>query len=213
MTYTPTIYDWPSSVEPHSQYFRAAGGSVAGGMTLGGASVENPEPGGRAELFLEFDRLAADAANLDASWLLSRMTGGNVMRVPLWTPSAQIVSDEALGGVGTTAVVTVAGTKGGTTFKAALAPYGRVLNEGHVIGFTLGGYEFAHMVMSVSYNGSDVATIGVSPPLRRAVTTSDVMTFRPTMLVTCPNARDVATNYRFGIAIQLNAMRMVEAMV
>lgn len=234
MTFTPTIYDWRASVEPMSQMFRAGGTSVAGGMTLGGASAESPEPGGRSELLLEFGPLAGSSANLDASWLVSRLIGGNVMRVRLWAPTVQLVADAALGGntglgvnwannlrwannlgwaFDPSAAVTVAGAKGATSFTADLVSYGRVLSIGHVVGFHLSGLDFAHVVTDISYSAANAATVTVSPPLRRAVTTSDRMLFRPTMLAVCSNAREVATNFKFGTQMALNAVRMVEALV
>ena len=212
MTYSPVIYDWKSSIEPVAQLFRAGGLSIAGGMTVGGVYTQNPEPGGRGELFLEFDAFANANTNLDASWTLSRIMNGNVFRIPLWRPSVQIVSDAALGAI-TTAAITLAAASGTQSVKANLAPTGQVLKDGHVIGFNTGGFQFTHIITSISYDGSNVATMTINPPLRRALTTSDALQFRPTMLAFCKNPREVATNYRYGTQTAFNPVQFVEAMV
>lgn len=234
MTYTPTIYDWRTSVEPISQLFLAPSQSVSGGMLLGGASYENPEPGGRAELRLEFVPFANANTNLDASWLATRIQNGNIMRIRLWGPTPQLVSDAALGvsaplglnwsngkgwangygwEVNPSADITVAGVKGGTTFTANLNPFGQVLQIGHVIGFSLSGLDFAHLVTDISYSANNRATVTVSPPLRRDVPGSARMLFRPVMLATCINGADVATNFKRGNVMAFNDARFVEALV
>lgn len=232
MTYTPTIYDWRDDVTPINQVFRAAGQATDGGMTLGGVSVESPEPGGRAELALEFSAFATEAANLNASWTVSRICNGNVMRVRLWD-SVQLVKGADLFGSAADhyepisdspasdgeptrwapqVPVAAAAAKGAASFTVDMTDVGEILRLGHVIGFNVGGYDFAHMVMDITY-AAGVATVEVSPPLRRALTTSDAMLFRPAMLVTCRNAREVMSNFTSGRHMQLNGARFAEALV
>ena len=233
MTYTPVVYDWRYSVQPKDQVFRAGGNSISGGMTIGGASVVNPEPGGRAELFMEFDQLAIDGSNLDASWLISRMLNGNIFRVRLFAPSVQLVAADDLGGVDDgvmwdndlpwdngygwafdpTAPVAIGGAKGDTSVKVNMSDYGQVLQIGHVIGFHVDGYDFAHVVTDISYTAADRATITVNPPLRRRVAADDVMYLRPTMTCTCVNAREVMGSFRRGLVMDLAPMRFVEALI
>lgn len=234
MTYTPVIYDWRPTIEPLDQIFWAGGASVSGGMTLGGASVENPEPGGRASLEMNFARLALATSNLDASWLISRILNGNILRIPLFTPSVQLVTDAVLGvsatgvtwsnGLGwslgqnwrsnPTAAITVAGVKGGTTCTVNLTGLANALQLGHVIGFHLSGYDFAHVIMDIAYNTAGTsAAITVSPPLRRDVPTTARLTFRPIMLATCLNPNDVRDNFRWGQTMQLNTAKWAEALV
>jgi hypothetical protein len=98
MTYSPTVYDWRYTVQPFKQVFFAGGMALDGGMTLGGAAVESPEPGGRGELRLEFGQIANTDANLDASWLASRIMNGSVFRLKLFYPTVQLVPDSDLGG-------------------------------------------------------------------------------------------------------------------
>ena len=233
MTYTPTIYDWRSSVAPIDQVFRAGGSAVAGGMTLGGASISNPEPGGRGELVMNFAPFATEESNLAASWTISRMMNGAIFRVRLYR-TVQLVSETALSTSDTpgnpwsnsepwstgenwasdpVAEVAASAAKGASTFTADLSIMGQVLDLGHVVGFFVDGYNFSHVVTDVEYDTDDVATVTITPPLRRALTTSDLMNFRPAMLVTCANPAEVMTNYTSGRHMALSTARFVEALV
>lgn len=234
MTYTPVIYAWRTNVVPIDQVFRAGGQAIVGGMTLGGASYENQEPGGRAELIMNFAAFATPEANLNASWTVSRITNGTIMRIRL-QQTVQLVSEAALG-MGTEvagvpwsndqpwangqnwlydpqAQIHADAAKGASSFSVDLSSLGQVLSIGHVVGFHLDGYDFAHIIMDISYDASDVATVTVEPPLRRALTVSSLMKFRPTMLVTCVNAREVMGNFTSGRHMALNTARFVEALV
>lgn len=232
MTYTPTIYDWPADCAPVDQVFRAGGQAIEGGMTLGGAMASNPEPGGRAELHLNFATFVTDAANRAASWLISRITNGAIMRVRLWD-TTQLVpwadldvpdvgqawadaspwANDAAWATDPYAPITAVAAKGAEVFTADLSIIGQVLEVGHVIGFEVSGYHFAHVVMAISYGVSDAATVTVSPPLRRALAVTDDMLFRPSMLVTCRNASEVAGTFRRGLHMGLNSAKLVEALV
>lgn len=235
MTYRPIIYDWPLLAEPVNQVFLAGGTSVDGGMTIGGASVSNPEPGGRAELRFEFAQYASEDANLAASLVMSRIMNNAVMRIKLFSPSIQLLSDTDLGINTATGVLWSNGlgwsqapwaadpsrpimgggaAKGATTFAVNLVGFLNLIKVGHVVGFHLEGYDFAHKVINVAYNASgNRADCTVSPPLRRAIKNTDRVQFRPAMLVTCVNAREVAASYRLGRTIAMNAARFVEALV
>ncbi|APX88642.1 hypothetical protein BV394_01940 [Brevirhabdus pacifica] len=231
MSYSPVIYDWRSDCVPLSQVFRAGGRANEGGMTLGGINVVSPAPGGRGELHLEFGPFATTAANKAASWTISRMMNGAIMRIGLWN-SVQLVPNSALGisngltwSNGQTwssgafwrsrpsAAITAAAGRGTTTLTADLGTYGEIVEIGHVVGVKAGGFEFAHMVEEISYDASDVATMTVSPPLRRAVTTSDTLQFRPSMLVQCMNAREVMNNFQSGRHMAFSKAEFVEALV
>ena len=228
MTYSPAIYDWRPEVQPIDQLFRAGGVSVQGGMTLGGVSVENPEPGGRGELLFRFPMLALASANLSASWTLSRILNGAIMRIPLYSPCVQLIADAALGvtsGItwagGYTwaggikwrfdpfALTTVAALKGAASVKVNMAALGRVADIGHLIGFG----DVTHVIMDISYTAGNVATIAISPPLRKAQPVNSRCRFRPSMVATCTNAKDVADNFRNGRNMALNPARFVEAIL
>lgn len=229
------IYDWPYSIAPISSVFRAGGQARQGGFSRGGARFLNPEPGGRATYDMAFSPFAIEADNLKASWVMSRIMNGAYMRIKLW-PSVQILNATALGVSGTlisqgipwdngnpwdgayweynpTADVSEAASRGATTVKVDMSAYGEVLKLGHVIGFTAGSFDFTHEVMDISYDGSDVATIEVSPPLRRALTTSDTAQLFPTGIFQCTNPNEVAGMYHAGRHVQFNTARMVEALV
>ena len=236
MTYTPTIYSWRTSLAPLDQTFRAGGQSIAGGMTIKGVLVENPEPGGRAEMTQQFAAFVTEQQNIDASWTISRILNHSVMRVPLYAYSVQLVSPVALGGTAgnengipwdngsawdggsfwdydPTAPVNTAAAEGAETVLVDMSAFGEVLKIGHVIGFRFGVYDFAHTVMDITYDASDVATLTISPPLRRAITTSDEMTMRPQMMATCTNAREVAGMFSRGRHMAFNAANWVEALL
>lgn len=200
-------------------------------MTLGGASVLHPEPGGRAELVMAFATFADAETNLDASWTASRIMNGTVWRIPLYG-SVQLVSaaDLDVPDTGQTwangaawandenwranpfAYVTAAASKGAASFAVDMSILGDVLKIGHVIGFHLDGYDFAHMVMDIDYVDG-VATVTVEPPLRRALAIDDYLLFRPVMTATCANAREVAGNFARGRAMTFGTARFVEALV
>jgi hypothetical protein len=230
MTFSPTIYDWRQSCAPISQVVRAGGISIDGGITLGGAATRNPEPGGRAELVMDFDPFVSEQANRDASWTVSRIMNGSVFRVRLYR-TVQLVPEADLpvtDGSATWASglpfandvtwranpwvpVAAAALKGASTVRLDLSPLGEVLQVGHLIGFSVDGYDFCHVVMDIDY-GSD-ATVTVSPPLRRALATTDVALLRPAMLAVCINPEEVMTNFRSGRHMRFAQARFVEALV
>lgn len=236
MTYTPTIYDWRSSLRPAHQMFRAGGQMQEGGLTIGGARVGNPEPGGVAELVCGWNALGrGNSIGRDVSWTISRILSRNIMRFslcnsPQLVPAADLgVTDLVSGGLpwdgpllwdngqpwdwDVRVPVSVAASRGASEVVLDLSTVGEVLQIGHVIGVSVDGYDFAHKVMDVTYDASDVATAQISPPLRRALTTSHEMSFRPKMLVTCANAREVASLYEYRSFSALNQARFVEALV
>lgn len=230
MTYTPVIYDWRQGVQPINQIFHGGGLSDGGGLTLGGAMVESPNPAGRATLRFEFAKFALEADNLEASWMATAIRAGRVFRIPLYE-SVQLVPAADLGltdgitwsngqlwanGFGwasnPTAEVQNDWPAGGVSFKARMGPVGQVLKLGHVIGFTVGAYDFAHVVTDIVYNGG-VATITIDPPLRRDVVDGDLMKFRPKMLATCRNAAEVVGTFQSGRNMAFGAAVFVEALV
>ncbi len=231
MSYSPQIYDWRKLCAPIDQVFRAGGQSVAGGMTLGGASYENPQPGGRGELVMNFAPFAAKEANLDASWTISRMMAGAVFRIPLYN-SVQLVLSTDIPGAPTTdglpwdnngpwdsllnwewspaSFLSVSALAGSETFTVTLAT--QILKIGHVIGFSSGGAESAHTVMDISYSAG-TAEVTVSPPLRRDLSVGDPMLYRPKMLATCINAREVMTNFQSGRHMTFGTANFVEVLL
>lgn len=234
MTYTPVVYDWRYTVQPKSQIFMAGGGSIDGGMTIGGASVENPEPGGRAELLLEFDGIANADANVDASFLASKLMRGAIFRIRLFYPTLQMVQDSDLAGSTSDGVtfsggatfsdgtsfaydptgnILLGGLAGETTLYVDFDAVATVIRVGHIIGVHADGYDFTHVITDIQWVTSDRATITIEPPLRRRVTSSDFIKYRPTFTGTCVNAREAVGNFLYGRVMQFAPMRFVEALV
>lgn len=236
MTFTPLIYDWRPTLCPIDQVFRSGGQAVAGGMTLGGVSVEYPEPGGRAELLCRFPTRFDSQANVDASWTISRILNGNVMRIRL-SKSIQLVPATDLGGsvelesgvpwdngLGwdngfgwqwePAVPIAASAAKGAAVVLLDFSSLGQVLQPGHVFGFRHSdGVDTAHVAEDVVYNGSDVASIAISPPLRRAVEFGEDALFRPSMLVQCRNAREVLGQLESRRHLVMNPFHFVEALV
>lgn len=225
------IYDWRESCVPKSQTFRAGGKDGGGRMTLGGYSASNPEPGGRAELSMTFHPFPTEKANLDASWTISRLMNGAVFRVPLYktiqlvTPrESALIADGILWENEQTwengqpwtldpqLNVLSSAQRGEIYCRIGTSRRGEILRIGHVIGFNIDGYDFAHVIMDVSYEDGD-ATLEISPPLRRDLSALDQMTLQPKMLVTCPNAAEVMGQYEYGERMTFGNARFVEALV
>ncbi|WP_108482255.1 hypothetical protein [Oceaniglobus ichthyenteri] len=234
MVYVPKIYDWRYDCAPIDQVFRAGGTSTPGGMTVGGFATATPEVGGRYEVMMNFAPFAAEAANLNASWTVSRILNSAIMRVRLYK-TVQLVAASAITGADVengipwandepwangenwawspSSPITNPAGRGAEMFTADLSDIGPVLKIGHVIGFQSGGYDFAHTIMDIEYDGADVATVTVSPPLRRGLTTDDRLLYRPAVMVTCINAREVAGNFASGRHMQFGSAQFVEALL
>lgn len=226
------IYDWRRSLCPNHQFFRAGGQAISGARTLGGFSSDSPEPGGLGELYCEFSAKGGAQELRDISWTASRIMNGAVMRMRL-AMSPQLVASEYLSGPvpdgvpwsngepwstgenwgwNPTAPVAATALRGSEEISVDMTAWGPVLQYGHVFGLVIDGYDYAHMVMDADYSG-DIATLSISPPLRRTATTDHVVGFRPSMLVRCTNAQQVMgqfINRRIGV---LNPAQFVEALL
>lgn len=231
MTYTPTVYTWRDTMCPTDQSFRAGGQAIDGGMTLGGALVSNPEPGGRAEILLSFAQAFKPEAAVDASWTASRIMNGAIFNYRLFG-SVQLVPADGLNIVdsGQTwangaawandanwqanpfALVSAAAARGAPEFQVDMSIPGEVLKIGHVVGFYSAGFNFAHMVMDIVYLGG-TATVTIEPPLRRALAVDDLMMFRPAMTVYCANPNEVLGRVQQRRAVSFGSIRFVEALV
>lgn len=233
MTITPAIYPWRRRLVPRDQLFRAGGQALPGGRTLGGFLVESPEPGGVSSLSLTLV-LSHDAeTNRDAAWTASRIQNGAVMRIPL-CGSVQLVPATSLGVSSAAQLpwsngqswsngqnwdwnpsvpVNAASSKGAAEVTADFSSFGEVLEIGHVIGFREGQYDFAHEVMDVTYVNGDIATVGISPPLRRAVAANDDLYLRPKTMMTCVNAAAAAKTLRNRRFMVFETLEFVEALL
>jgi hypothetical protein len=187
--------------------FVAGGESVAGGMTLGGALVENPQPGGRA--VYEATLGNTQRGSFD-SWLMSAAQNRRVFEVPIYR-SRQLIAAADLGLIeqgqlwdndqpwdngqpwafDPVAEAAAAALEGAASLDIDMSPYGEVLQVGHVFGVG----RRAYIAMDVSYDAG-VATVTVAPPLRESVAAGDLVRFRPVMLGTVANAREIVAQYR-----------------
>lgn len=234
MTFVPVIYDWRASLCPVFQPVRAGGAAVGGGLTLGGAAIGDPEPGGRLEVQMSFPAFwTGQQATRDVSWTLSRLMGWSVWRIRL-AASAQLVPRADIFGTAAenllvpvrspadagapdsvwdprVAVVAVAAI-GAAQAVIDLAELGDVLQPGHVIGFRSGDFDFAHVVQDVTYDAGE-ATVTISPPLRRALTTSDWCYLRPAFLGVCTNAEAAVAAVPMRNLMGLAPLSFVEALV
>lgn len=225
----PVIYDWPSSVQPSRQIFHAGGQSLEGGFTSGSVRVLNPEPGGVSWLEMEFgyqDNAPADAL---VSWLMSKVSNGNVFRVPI-APSPQVISLPALGITGLFedfglpwdngqpwdvgrnwqvepgAIATEAALDGTMSLKMNMGNLSNGLRPGHVIGHN----SMAYMIDDIEYSGS-IASITLMSPLRISVGVDDFINFRPKGLFTASNPDAFRGLYETADLVKLGSIRLMEA--
>lgn len=228
------IYDWPPSVMPSDQLFRVPGQAKQGGFTTGGARIMSPETGGRAMIEWTFgtQKEAGEAARL-YSWLISKVSNGNVFRLPIWN-SRQLVRPSDVGlslpdgfdshgvpwdddiywdndagwafeiGAATTAVA-LEGTSTVIIDFGALLPG---LGHGHVIGIA----DRAHLVDDIEYDGP-VATVTITPPLRADVAVGDFVTFRPVMYGVCVDPESFKALFDRGMWIRPGSITFAEAIL
>jgi hypothetical protein len=210
---TAIIYDWRPGLIRMGQHFAAGGQALNGGLTGGGINIANPEPGGVGMLAVSFPRFFGDrAVERQAGWTVSRIRNGSVMRIPLCasyqtlSPADLGVTPPATGGIPwdnsnpwdgnywayalPTAPVVAAASEGQASITIDMSAFGQVLQPGHVFGFRSGAFDFTHEAMAVTYDSADVATVEISPPLRRDVTTSTEIKFRPSFMGVCVNASE-----------------------
>lgn len=189
------------------------------------------EPGGWGTLDYEFNAFGGAVSPRLVSWLLSAVRNGRVFRLPI-VISPQLVSAEALGVSASTeweglpwandqpwsngknwdfspvAPVAASGLAGSTTLSIDLGAFGQVLWNGHVIGEG----DHAYWVDDVSYAGS-VATVTVSPPLRRDVTTSSLIKFRPIMTGLCTAPETFESMFEPAGIVRPGAVRFTEVVL
>jgi len=230
MVYVPKVFTWRPQLVPKSQLFVAGGSSTAGGLTLSGVSSETLSIGGRSSLLMSFNTLKREA-NAAASWTYSRVRNGAVFCIPIrlgdqLVPAA-LLDPPTTDGIpwanaqpwatgenwewNPTAPVTAA-SRGAVEVTVDLSDYGQVIEPGHVVGFSDGGYRFAHMVMDVEADGDD-ATLTLEPPLRRALTSESRLQFRPSITAMCVNPDAFAGAFEYGRYTTPGQGQFVEVLV
>lgn len=185
------VFDLPS-FPTEGQLFHVPGSAFDGGLTSGGAQVIMPEPGGFSTLEIKPSLQDGEWDYPTLSWLMSK-TNGQVIRTRLLTtpqislhgtcvaplPSVPWNNDQPWNnnqeweGDFSGRFSKVA-AKGAAQVEVDLTGVGPIVKPGHVIGHAYDCY----MVDEVEYNG-DVATITITPPLRRAVAVNDQCPLRP----------------------------------
>lgn len=230
MTITPTVFTWPTAVVAVDQLFYVGGEASEGLFTVGGVMDKSPEPGGRAFLDCGFNYMKDDQTGRIVSWLMSKVTNGNVFRMPI-TRSLQIATPP-----GVSIATEVAGLPWDLSipwdegFRWAYEPVvaadgavlagngeididvgdlGTLLQIGHVIGPASGG---AHLIDDISYAGS-IATMKLTPPLRRDVADGAVFTLRPEMFCTVDNPDSFRAMFQYGKFVKPGNITFIEAII
>jgi hypothetical protein len=230
---TPAVYDWPGSIVPFTQVFYTGGGAQDGGLTVGGALSRTPEVGGRAVLEASFNAFGGASDPRLLSWLFSKISNGNVFRVPI-ARSAQLVSAADLGlgaaldrdgvpwdngepwdngmnwafdPVAEVDVGAAAGAIGATLDLSGLDD--EALQPGHLIGHAGRCY----VLDTIEYAGGGTADITVSPPWRVAVVAGDLITLRPSMLATVQDPKSFRAPFRPGRIVMPGAIVFTEALI
>ena len=227
------IYDWPKSIAPSGQLFMVAGQAQDGGFTTMGARVLTPEAGGRSMLDFTFGWHSRKESGPLYSYLVSKVTNGNVFRIPIWdSPQLVRYADLGFDGVpgslpwqgpgGVTAYwsdgtgweaqfgVAAIGTRqeGKTDLVLNMAGLARGLTHGHLIGVA----GRAYLVDDIIYAGNN-AMVTVTPPLRTDVGAGDQVTFRPRMLGVCVNPESFKALFQPAELVQPGNITFVEALV
>ena len=189
-----------------TQLFHVPGAGYDGGLTSGGAQFITPEPGGFSVLEIAPALIDTEWDLPLASWIMSKI-GGQVFRVRL-APSPQVAFSRQRGAVSVpweggqawsnqedwdgdfTARYAAASLKGGTTVVVDLTGVGPIVGLGHVIGHAFDSY----LVDEIAYVGN-IATITVTPPLRRDIASGDSCYLRPWFTGRISNGQEIRSAY------------------
>lgn len=216
------IWNFPT-LQVSKQLFHVPGAAIEGGFTTGGARIMSPEPGGRSVLEMQISLQVNEWDYPMSSWLMSKING-QVFRVRL-APTPQVLSARSLGipwdnngpwdndenwAGDLTGVYASVALEGSNIVTIDMSGYDNALRLGHVIGHGNNCY----MVDDISYSES-IATITVTPPLRKNVAIGDSVYFRPFFLGTISNGDAFRVTYdaeNVG-AIQPGSITFTEAVV
>jgi hypothetical protein len=195
------------------QLFHVPGAAADGGFTSGGARITSPEPGGFSVLEIQPSFQTGEWEYPLSSWLMSK-SNGQILRVRL-APTPQVASQRSLvpaGGVpwgaeggypespwsnqqnwsGDLAAMYFAPALEGTGIvKVDMSSIGPILRPGHV----LGNGDATHLIDEIEYNANGIATIALTPPLRRNISIGDPVYFRPYFTGSIANPGDFRNSY------------------
>lgn len=223
MTISPRIWEFPT-LPIQGQIFHVPGAAMEGGLTSGGARIVTPEPGGFAMLEIQLALTVTEWDYPRASWLMSKMNG-QVFRIRL-APTPQIAWSRNRNSQGVpwdqgllwsnlqdwegdlSGVFTTAALAGSNQLVADLTGLNQSAQYGHVIGHGNSCY----MIDEIEYDG-DIATMTVTPPLRRDVAVNDAAMLRPWFLGRISNPSEVIAMYEAANAghIQIGKIIFNEA--
>lgn len=207
------------------QLFHVPGAVIDGGFTSGGVRVTTPDIGGFGRLMIQPSLTNEDTFPL-SSWVMSG-TNGRVFRTRLArTPQIArpavaldgVSWDTGLlwsnqqkwqGDINNTYLTT--SLEGSTALTINMSVFGQILQTGHVIGHKYDCY----LIDDISYDGANIATLTVIPPLRRDVTAGDDVIFRPWFTGQIDNSQDFFTTYdaEMNGHIQLNMITLNEVIL
>lgn len=209
MTINPKVWNFPT-FPISKQVFYVPGAAIEGGFTSGGARIISPEPGGFSMLQIEPALQVNEWDYPVSSWIMSK-TNGQIVRVRL-APTPQVASARSIRSTepwraeGTfdetlwsnlqawsgdlTATYSAVALAGSNVLQINMAAIGPILQPGHVIGHDFSCYK----VDEITYVGT-VATIKVTPPLRKNVAIGNNVYFRPWFTGMIANGSEIATTY------------------
>jgi len=188
MTISHTIWDFPN-LNVKAQLLRVPGFAFEGGLTVGGARISSPEPGGRAVLEMQLSLATKERTAPEVSWLMS-MTNGHIFKVLLKrTPQLVALPNE----VSTTMTANAAALEGAAILTVNTGAFGTILKRGHVIGHD----NYSYVIYDVSYAGA-IATVKLSPALRKPVASGATIRLRPYFLGSIANGDEFKAWYEAG---------------
>ena len=195
------LYDWPLVLRPRSAIVIAPNNTIDGRISRNGFEDNNPVPGSRNQVRMEFPPHQGDIGSL-YSWMIN-VGKSSLFRVPVWkcpqlatSAAIEAKENEFLKGIPFSTgegFSTGYGFKynptidlyenvleGDTTVKLDMTRHPNILSTGHVFG--LG--RSTHHVDDISYDG-DIATIECRTPFRRDYSTTGIdkiVTLRPSVI-------------------------------
>lgn len=218
MTISPKIYTFPE-MPIERQLFHVPGAAFDGGLTSGGAQVITPEPGGFGVLEIEPSLQNDEWLDPASSWIMSK-TNGQIFRVRLsrspqlsWSRERMdrldynLTSPSVSYDIDASAPFASLALKGSTQVTVNLDAFGKIIRPGHVIGHAFECYQ----VDEVSYVGN-VATITVTPPFRRNITSGQPCLLTPWFTGRI-NAGDFRAPYDWLGNVKMGIITLHEAIV
>lgn len=219
------VWDFPT-FPISKQLFYVPGAAVDGGFTSGGARITSPEPGGFSKLQIQPSLQIGEWTYPLSSWLMSK-TNGQILRVRL-APTPQVAGNVIYSSVpwgnpdspwsnnqnwvgDLVASYLTEALQGSNVVVIDMSQIGQVLQRGHVIGHQ----NVTYLVDDISYDGLNIATVSLTPPLRANVEPGDLVYFRPWFTGSIDAGSDFLTTYDAENVgnIQIGTMTLTEVVL